>query len=257
MQAFTWFSTPPRRLAAAVAAGLLLSGAGAVARHRWQAAAGTVDPTAAAFGLDSSAQHAVVGISVDGKHCSGALVAPNAILTARHCVEGRRRIQVAFGLDAEHRERRRVAHVELHPSLDAALVFLRDAAPSFSRPLSWGAALVAPASPGTALLAGTASAGATPQHFVEGRLENLADEVVVSYAAGGLCKGDSGAPLFAREASGDVALVGILRGGAGVCTGPDAFVRVDRLAPWLEVPREALGTDSKQRGTRELVHENR
>ena len=244
-----------RRLAAVVTTALLLGGAGAFALLH-VGAAGRGDAAAAAFGLDGSAQGAVVLITVDGKpRCNGVLIAPDAVLTARHCVERRRKLQVGIGADPKQREHRRVARVELHPTLDAALLLLRDEAPDFSQPAELASSLNDLATPAARLLAGTAGGEVLGPRFLEARVQSLGDEVIVNYPAGGLCKGESGAPLFAREASGAVSLVGILRGGAGVCTGPDSFIRADRLAPWLGARRDALQTESKQRESTESDHE--
>jgi hypothetical protein len=244
-----------RRLATAVVS--LLLGTAAMARHRGSSASGQNDSNSPALGVDALAQAAVVAIHADGKaRCSGTLVASNGVLTAKHCVQRRRRIEVVFGSGAERVERR-VVGVQLHRTLDAALLVIGDDAPSASHPLHLTRKLDGFVGPSTALLAATAGTSETPRRLLEASVVDLSDELIVRYSDSGLCKGESGAALFGRDASGVAAFVGILRGGVGNCSGPDSFVRADRLAPWVEARCGERCKDSKQVASWESSHEKR
>jgi len=70
-------------------------------------------------------------------------------------------------------------------------------------------------------------------------------DITASYAGpDGLCNGDSGGPLFTKNAAGQHILVGVLRGGAPACHGPDRFVPVQAAGAWLE----RNGTSSRGAG---------
>jgi hypothetical protein len=206
---------------------------------------------------DGAERYAVASIRVDGKaRCNGVLVASNGVLTAKHCVERGRRLEAVFGGDTEQEERR-VARVERHPTLDAAILVLESEAPLSARPLLLSASVEALASPGAPVFVATAARdGDASPRVLHGKVAGLSEKMVVEYEAGGLCRGESGAPLLARDAQGEAVLVGLLRGGARACAGPDVFVRADRIAPWVRASCESRRAVSAV-GVSEAVHAKR
>jgi len=207
----------------------------------------------------------VVFVELDGGHCSGTLVAPNAVLTAAHCLEGTPKAVVIGALDPLADDVERIEIVQtLTPSnvieLDAALLRLEHPTTATPRPIVHGCALADLANQAEVTLVGygvtTTDDSAPPTlHQAVQRIADancsqgeslwggdcyLDKSLVARAETVSACFGDSGGPLYLNTAYGDV-LVGLVHGGvgpddAGPCSLNEAniYTRADALVEWIE-----------------------
>jgi len=201
---------------------------------------------AAYLGLEPWEEAAVVRITVDEGEgavpavCSGVLVDPSHVLTARHCLAARAEqltVEVFVAADVVATRPLRALG---HGTLDIAVLEL-DA--SFETlpigTIPWLDALPDGVTVGASVqLAGFGldehgAAGA--RRFDVEQVSDLEAEHIVVSADGraGACGGDSGGPLLVRGDDGEVAVVGLLDHGTASCYGFERYSRLDLAAPWL------------------------
>ena len=127
-----------------------------------------------------------------------------------------------------------VVDVEVHPSVDLALVRVTDEGGVALPPIdaladSIGAHLEAAGWGRTDHL----QSGAL--HFVVLPVASTTSDLITIDGAGtaGVCGGDSGGPLLTRDASGAVRVVGVLSTGSISCRDFGDFVRLDPVHDWL------------------------
>jgi hypothetical protein len=210
---------------------------------------GTRQPTY--LPLDAAQQNAVIGLAFDAtssSDCSGVLVAPNIVLTAKHCTEGESAssLYVLFGVDDEAPTlRARVAQKREHPTHDVSLLTLSQP-PSDTidvRPIPIALEDLSSADIGITVEQGgygqTAPRGSGDgRFFAAERLAGFEDEgdvlVVDGQGLRGVCYGDSGGPSMRISPAGDARVIGVLSWGDPTCVDRDRFARTDVVRAWIE-----------------------
>jgi hypothetical protein len=197
---------------------------------------GTVEPTAMPLAPEQIRAIGSLGM------CSGTLIAPRWVLTARHCpLEP----GDAFCIGREH-DRPNVCiqarQITPHPSLDLALIELDEDA---TRQMGG----VTPIPVLDELMecdrlgqtAEAAGYGTTPttefgaRFFTAEPIVGLWHDslVVHGHWARGLCRGDSGGPVMVVASDGSVRVAGALSSGDPSCRGRDVFTRTDMVSDWI------------------------
>ena len=224
----------------------------------------------AALGLTTGGASALVGPTNDGGayaahvvmalaqarggsgFCSGAVLAPNIVLTAAHCVAAPGATRIHFRDSAGKPVLMEVARVARHPgfradavaarakSIDLALVETKEALPSSFSAVAIGDAPGAVGAPFDVAGFGVAQPGVASTSGVLRRaqlsLRAPLSNVLLwldSPGGAGACTGDSGAPVFSNGA-----LVGIVafaqgQNGRG-CGGLTQAVRLAPYRGWIE-----------------------
>ena len=190
------------------------------------------------LGLSEEQRRAIVGTTSEDSLatvpsvCSGFAVGPTAVLTSTHCWEGGRVFVHVAGEAAILSDR-----VALYPESDLLFVELDPAKFQFQE--FFAVPGDEPAIGQRVLAAGygvdeEGDSGALRFIVEEVSSVDSAHVVITQHGRGGLCNGDSGAPLLARRSDGAVAALGLLLGGSRNCRGTDVFLRTSALLPWLQ-----------------------
>jgi Trypsin len=198
------------------------------------------------LGLSEEQENAVVAIQPlepgDGPMlCSGTLVAPNQVLTAKHCGDSQRmigaRVTVGADLRASSAHLSVIAATE-HPALDLIMLTL-DAVASGAHVMT--IATAEEFGPSDGELVQLAGWGLTTMHAVGERnfaVEEIAHSdseaiVVDGRGASGGCLGDSGGPLLVRDVHGRPHVIGVLSAGSASCRGVDLYLPLRAAQAWL------------------------
>lgn len=177
--------------------------------------------------------------------CSGTLVAPTIVTTAKHCTEGNRNMAVAFGRDpAGNDPIIDVAQVFEHPSVDVSiLVLTQDATQVVPQVQVTPINRRALSSRDVGQTAEVGGYGETRQQGRRGRWFGALEIVQVSstainvYGQGnrGFCFGDSGGPVFMRDGNGQTVTAAVISATQDqTCLGWGFTERLDVLADWID-----------------------
>ena len=215
-------------------------------------------PTAALVGPTSEAgvyaPHVVMALAQSGRgdgFCSGAVLAPNVVLTAAHCVASPQATRVHFRDGAGKPVLMEVARVARHPgfradavaararSIDLALIETKEPLPSSFAPVAIGEAANEIGAAFDVAGFGVAKPGVASTSGVLRRarlsLRAPLSKVLLwldSADGAGACTGDSGAPVFANGAL--VGIVAFAQGQKGRgCGGLTQAVRVAPYRAWI------------------------
>jgi hypothetical protein len=202
--------------------------------------------------LDAAQQLAVIALSdtdaTSGGICSGTLIAPRIVLTAKHCTTGTAgdAFWVLFGMDdtapvlALQTVRKRE-----HDTVDLTLLEL-SAAPSDTlavAPIPITLEDLSDADIGITLEQagyGYVNTNGTTngRFFVAEPLDGFETDgnylVVNGMNVHGVCFGDSGGPSMRISPAGDTRVLGALGYGDPSCVGRDRYTRVDGARAWIE-----------------------
>jgi hypothetical protein len=185
-------------------------------------------------------------LSPEAAFCTGTLIEPRVVVTARHCTAGVDAASIGFGvgmMPSAPEATFGVASIAEHPDEDVALLVLDRAAttdvpalvplPINRRPLT------AQDTGGEVEAAGygdTLDPTRTGRYFAVLLFAGVDESYVLvdGRQREGLCFGDSGGPVFDVDPSGAPIILGVEHGGEESCVGRDQLTRLDRVQGWID-----------------------
>ena len=178
--------------------------------------------------------------------CTGTIIAPNAVATARHCIEGGGRGRLSFGVGLHPNDPAATFPVQqaiAHPNVDAAILILeedvRDRLPELE-PIPYNAEALTDDIVGREVQAGgfgeTYDRSRSGRYFATVELIRVLPEEIMVDGRGrqGICFGDSGGPVMTLNDAGQVVVLGVESWGDQSCVGVDHLTRLDPLDAWIQ-----------------------
>lgn len=178
--------------------------------------------------------------------CSGTLITPRVVATAKHCTQGEQaaNLAFAFGVTAETVQGSiQVSAIYEHDTVDAALLLLAEDATASVPGIIPIAANRAPLDQGyvgreveAAGYGRTQVGDGQGRFFAVVQLVDFDAEYLTVDGRGreGICFGDSGGPVLTVDANGVPVVLGVEARGAETCVDQDHLTRLDAIAAFID-----------------------